>query len=231
LFLVASLTVFALLVARVVRAPGGTWRLILAAAGLAVAGAFLLPPESAFRQDIAESLNNLAWLGIALVPVGAYALVLARLRRRTGADSARAVSERPRGLVRIEGDARLIADTRAALELEAKALRDCKEEGFSLGWRAEDGQLVGHVRVRLECGLADVEMIWVRAEHRRKGIGSRLYGAAESELRTAGAERIVASVADWQVPGFFLRQGLREIARVQTTSGHVRSLMDKVLDS
>lgn len=231
MFLVASLTVFALLIARVMCAPRGTSRFIFAAAGLVVAGAFLLPSESAFRQDLAASLSNLAWLGVALVPVGAYALVLRRLRRRAGADGVRNATERPRGLVRITEDAALVEETRTALDTEARRLNDCNIEGFSLAWRREDGQLVGHVRVRLECGLADVDMIRVRTEDRRQGIGSRLYGAAETELRAAGAERVVASVADWQVPEFFLRQGFREVARVPMADGRTRSLFEKGLDS
>jgi ribosomal protein S18 acetylase RimI-like enzyme len=231
LFLVVSLTIFALLIARVMRAPRGTWRFILAAAGLVVAGTFLLPSDNAFRQDIADSLNNLGWLGVALVPVGAYAIVLRRLRRRTGADGARNATGHPRGLVRIEKDAALIEATRTALDAEARMLNSCNQEGFSLGWRADDGRLAGHVRVRLECGVADVEMIWVRGEDRRQGIGTRLYGAAETELRAAGAERVVASVADWQVPEFFLRQGFREVARIPMADGRVRSLLEKALDS
>jgi ribosomal protein S18 acetylase RimI-like enzyme len=231
LFLVVSLTVFALLVARLVRAPRGTWRFVLAAAGLVVAGAFLLPSDNAFRQDIAASVNSLAWLGLAMIPVGAYALVLRRVRRRTGADAPREVSGHPRGLVRIVDDAALIKDTRALLDAETQQLTGCKQERFSLGWRANDGRLVGHLRVRLECGLADVEMIWVSAEDRRQSIGTQLWAAAEVELRAAGAERIVASVADWQMPEFFERQGCREVARVPMAGGKTRRIMEKVLDS
>jgi ribosomal protein S18 acetylase RimI-like enzyme len=230
LFLVVSLTVFALLVARVVRAPRGTWRFIVAAAMLVVAAAFLLPPDNAFRRDIAASVSNLAWLGVAMIPVGAYALVLRRLRRRTGADGLRQASAHPRGVVRIVDDAALIKDTRAALDAEAQMLTGCKTGDFSLGWRAEDGRLSGHVRVRLECGLADVEMLWVRSENRRQGIGTRLWAAAEAELRAAGAERVVVNVADWQVPKFFDRQGFREAARVPMTDGRTRKIMEKVLE-
>jgi ribosomal protein S18 acetylase RimI-like enzyme len=231
LFLVVSLTIFALLVARVLRAPRGTWRFIVAAAGLVVAGAFLLPPDNAFRQDIAASVNTLAWLGVAMIPVGIYAFVLRRLRRRTGADGPKEPPVHPRGLVRIVDDAALASDTRAALDAEAQVLTGCKQENFSLGWRAEDGRLAGHVRLRLECGLADVEMIRVNAEDRRQGIATRLWAAAEAELRAAGAERIVASVAEWQVPEFFGRQGFREVARVPMTGGRTRRIMEKVLDS
>ncbi len=213
------------------RAPKETWRFIVAAAGFVVAGAFLLPPENAFRQDIAASVNNLAWLGLALVPVGAYALVLRRLRRRTGADGPRKASEHPRGLVRIVDDAALSRDTRVALDAETQALTGCKQESFSLGWRAEDGRLAGHVRVRLECGLADVEMIRVAAEDRRQGIGTRLWEAAEEELRAAGAERVVVCVADWQVPEFFGKLGFREIARVPAAGGKARRILEKVLES
>jgi ribosomal protein S18 acetylase RimI-like enzyme len=176
-------------------------------------------------------VNNLAWLGVAMIPVGIYALVLRRLRRRAGADGPREASAHPRGVVRIVDDAALIKDTRAGLDAEALSLTGCKQESFSLGWRAEDGRLAGHVRVRLECGLADVEMIWVRAEDRRHGIATRLWAAAETELRAAGAERVVASAADWQVPGFFERQGFREVARVPMTVGRTLRIMEKVLES
>jgi ribosomal protein S18 acetylase RimI-like enzyme len=133
--------------------------------------------------------------------------------------------------VRILDDAALIKDTRAALDAEAQMLTGCKTGDFSLGWRAEDGRLSGHLRVRLECGLADVEMIWVRAEDRRLGIGTRLWAAAEVELRATGAERVVVNVADWQVPEFFERRGFSEVARVPMTGGKARRIMEKVLES
>ena len=84
---VLALTALALGVARLARAPKGTWRYILGVAAAILLASQFLPAGHPFREDVAESSYNLAWLGIALIPVGIYGLWIRRLRVRSGADA------------------------------------------------------------------------------------------------------------------------------------------------
>ncbi len=203
---VLSLTVFALLAARLFKAPRGSWRLILGAAVAGVAASQLLAPGHPLRVDVAGGARSLFWIAVALVPVAAYALMIRRLRRRSGA-ALPEVPERPRGLVQIAQDAALADETRASLDRETEAATGTAPARLSLGWRAADGALAGHLRLRLEPDCAEVEALHVAPAHRRAGIGTSLVTAAAAEAQARGATRLRAVVADWQAPQFFASLG------------------------
>ena len=80
-----ALTAFALLLARLLRAPRGTWRLILAAAVLLALAGQLLPPGTPYRIA-PEVLRAWGWVLLAALPFAAYGLLIRHLRHRTGAD-------------------------------------------------------------------------------------------------------------------------------------------------
>jgi GNAT superfamily N-acetyltransferase len=199
---VLSLTVFALLLARVMRAPRGTWRYIVGAAALVLAASQLLPPGNAFRADVADSASGLLLLGLALAPVAGYALLVRSIRRRTLADERPAAPGHPVGLVLIAEDGALARDTEQALEAETGEAT----ERLSVGWRDPAGALVGHARLRLRRGLADLELLWVAEEARGQGIGRRLIDGAAAEARRRGASGLVASVPE-AAGGFLQRNG------------------------
>jgi ribosomal protein S18 acetylase RimI-like enzyme len=197
---ILALALFALLLARALQAPPGTWRWIVGAAALALVASQLLPAGHPYRVDLAGSARLALWIGLAAVPVAAYALWLRGLRRRSGVAAA-PERPRPRGLVQFAEDAALAAETAAALEAEAPGRR------LSLGWRGADGGLEGHLRLRVAGELAEVEQLRVAPAARRRGVGRALLGAAEGEAAGLGARRIGAAVADWQAPEFFAAAG------------------------
>lgn len=228
MFQVVSLAVFALLVARLLRAPAGSWRWIAAAAVAVLAGSQLLPEGNAFRADVAGSLRSLFWVGVAAIPVAAYAVMIRRLRRRTGAiGTAPAPTTRPRGLVQFSDDSALAAETAAALAGEAAAA--LPGDRLSLGWRDEDGTLAGHLRLRIADGAAEIEMLRVSPTVRRQGIGAALLRAGEGEAAARGAARIGALVADWQAPGFFAGAGYAAAPPHLVGGGLERRWMEKAL--
>jgi GNAT superfamily N-acetyltransferase len=224
MFLIAILTLFALLLARVVGAPQGAWRPILAAAGLVVLGGQFLAPGHPLRVDLVATARLAFWLGLAAIPVGIYAVFLRRLRRRTGADRLNDAAPRRVGLVRIDDDRRLAADTRAALEDETPG-----GGTLSLAWRDPDGALVGHIRLRRFADAAEVEAIRVAPERRGDGIGGRLLSAAERELRADGVNRISAAAGDWQSPEFFTHAGYRAEGSDDLGGGRSRLRLGKDL--
>lgn len=215
MFQVLSLTVFALLLARVMRAPRGTWRWIVGAAVAVLAASQLLPPGNPFREDVRGSLDTLLWIGLALVPVAGYALVIRAIRRRTQPVGTEPPPARPTGLVLIPEDGLLAQDTEAALAEETGTAT----ERVSVGWRDDDGRLVGHARLRLRRDLADLELLWVAREARGQGIGARLVSQAAAEARRRGARALLAAVGAGENAAFLARQGFRPYGSLDDLHG------------
>lgn len=223
---VAAFTLFALLLARLVGAPRGSWRYVLGAAAAVLVVSQALPEGNAFRQDVAGSARALLWIGLAAAPIAAYAVVLRGLRRRTGVDAPPQAAH-PEGLVQFPDDAALSADTGTALVAETEAA--LSGERVSLGWRAEDGGLAGHLRLRLRGDVAEIEMLRVEPDRRGRGVGAALVRAAELEARARGARRIGLLAGDWQAPEFFAREGYAAGAAHDLGGGRTRRWLEKAL--
>jgi GNAT superfamily N-acetyltransferase len=61
------------------------------------------------------------------------------------------------------------------------------------------------------CGF--IELLWVRADYRRRGLGARLLEAGESEIRRRGCDQVALSTYSFQAPGFYIRAGYIECGR------------------
>ncbi len=217
---------FALLLARVVRAPKGTWRYILAAAVAALLASQLLPDGNAYKEDVAGSARTLFWIGLGLVPVGAYAIVVSHVRKRTGVDDP-AAHAHPQGLVQFADDATLAVDTASALASATDEV--LAAESVSFGWRDDTGRLIGHVRVQLVGDLAEIELLRIEPDHWRNGIGSALLRAAMGEAHRRGARRVGAFVGDWQTPEVFVANGFSRGAVLPAGRGQNRTWLDRPL--
>lgn len=77
----------------------------------------------------------------------------------------------------------------------------------------ESGGLVGGLAGWTWAGLFGIEMLWVRAQSREDGWGSRILRAAQDEARRRGCDRACVSSFTFQAPGFYERHGYRETGR------------------
>lgn len=88
----------------------------------------------------------------------------------------------------------------------------------------EDGEVVGFVELKED---GDLDMLYVRKDAVRRGIGQRLYNAAEQEARSRGLGRIFTEASITARP-FFERQGFR-VAREQTVAARGVSMTNFVM--
>jgi ribosomal protein S18 acetylase RimI-like enzyme len=81
--------------------------------------------------------------------------------------------------------------------------------------RDERGDLVAGVAGWTWAGCGYVDQLWVRADHRGRGIGTRLLDAFEAEARTRGCDLMVVATHSFQAPRLYERRGYAERGRVE----------------
>lgn len=62
-------------------------------------------------------------------------------------------------------------------------------------------------------GCGYIELLWVRADYRRRGLGARLLEAGESEIRRRGCDQVGLSTYSFQAPAFYIHAGYIECGR------------------
>lgn len=108
-----------------------------------------------------------------------------------------------------------VVDDRLAAELSAIYLVNVEATGIGDGrWlRAavrEDGELMARLAGWTWGGCGYVDSLWVRADHRGHGLGSRLLAAAEAEASARSCTQMVLSTHSFQAPDMYLRRGYVE---------------------
>lgn len=62
-------------------------------------------------------------------------------------------------------------------------------------------------------GCGYIDLIWVRSDCRRRGMGTRLLEAGEGEIRRRGCDHVALSTYSFQAPAFYVRVGYVECGR------------------
>jgi GNAT superfamily N-acetyltransferase len=97
---------------------------------------------------------------------------------------------------------------------------------FALAW--QDGELVGGVAGRTIYGHFLIEVVWVREDLRRTGLGKRLMQAAEDEACKRGCVAAQVDTLSFQGLDFYPKLGFRIVGKVPDfPPGHDRYFMLK----
>src|SRR5262245_282558 len=81
-------------------------------------------------------------------------------------------------------------------------------------------------------GTCEVRQFWVEESQRHRGLGTKLFEAAEQEARRRGCTQIVLTTFSFQAPAFYERHGFEVIATIDDQPrGHRNVLMRKRLAS
>ena len=106
------------------------------------------------------------------------------------------------------------------------------DDGRSLSCFLRDvvGQLFAGLDGFTWGGYAKVEFLWVAAEHRGRGLGSRLLAAAEREALARGCGSVVLDTHEFQAPGFYRKHGYTLVGTtLETPRGYRQFLFQKRL--
>ena len=79
--------------------------------------------------------------------------------------------------------------------------------------RDDDGDLRAGLFGWTWGGCGYVDLLWVRADQRGSGLGTRLLAVAEQEIARRNCDRVALSTHSFQAPGFYARFGYRECGR------------------
>lgn len=87
------------------------------------------------------------------------------------------------------------------------------QDQFSVKVVDDAGEIVGGLTAWTWAGLCGISMLWIRADSRKDGWGSKILLAAEQEARRRGCDRIAVSSFTFQAPEFYQRHGYVETGR------------------
>ena len=93
-----------------------------------------------------------------------------------------------------------------------------------------EGNLIGGILGGTYWGWMYVDILWVRENHRKKGIGSKLLSAAEKEAKSRGCHHVHLDTMSWQAPKFYEKHGYTVIGILpDIPSGNQKYLLMKEL--
>ena len=93
-----------------------------------------------------------------------------------------------------------------------------------------DGNIIAGLLGGTYWGWLYVDILWVREDHRRNGIGTRLLLEAEKEASRRGCHHVHLDTMSWQAPEFYRKHGYEVIGILpDIPKGHQKYLLTKAL--
>lgn len=106
-----------------------------------------------------------------------------------------------------------------------------EQQYIRLNARDESGRLLGGLRSFVFLYWLNIEVLFVEADVRGSGLGSRLLAEAERQAIELGAKHAKLETFEWQAPAFHRRHGYEEYSRIDDyASGFYLALMRKSLE-
>jgi GNAT superfamily N-acetyltransferase len=98
--------------------------------------------------------------------------------------------------------------------------------------RDESGRIIGGISGSTWGGGCEIRQFWVEQSHRRRGLGTLLFQAAEREARRRGCSQMLLMTFSFQAPQFYEKNGFEIVATIADhPQGHRNLLMRKCLDA
>jgi ribosomal protein S18 acetylase RimI-like enzyme len=112
--------------------------------------------------------------------------------------------------------------------IETTGIRDVRE--VLVTETGDDGELLGGLYGWTWGGTCWIQALWVRADMRTRGLGSRLLQAAEEHARHDGCLQLALDTHSFQAPDFYARHGFEVMGTLPDyPAGHAHLLMRKRL--
>lgn len=93
-----------------------------------------------------------------------------------------------------------------------------------------DGNIIGGILGGTYWGWMYIDIMWVREDHRRKGLGSKLISEAEKEAVRRGCHHVHVDTMSWQAPEFYKKHGYEVIGVLpDIPKGNEKYLLMKAL--
>ena len=75
----------------------------------------------------------------------------------------------------------------------------------------DEGNIIGGILGGTYWGWMYIDILWVKENHRKKGIGSKLLREAEKEAIRRGCHHVHLDTMSWQAPEFYKKHGYEVI--------------------
>jgi GNAT superfamily N-acetyltransferase len=128
-----------------------------------------------------------------------------------------------------DADAAIIERGLADFDAEQVGIRD-RQRVAVLARDHATGQTLGGILGRTSLGMLFVDLVYLPEALRGQDLGSRMMAMVEQEAVRRGCRSGALITTSFQAPGFYARQGWRELARMPCNPpGAFRVLMSKTL--
>ena len=100
-------------------------------------------------------------------------------------------------------------------EFNSRATGISGGEWLAIFVRDERDRIVAGISGNTWGGTCEVRQFWVEESRRHRGLGTKLFQAAEQEARRRGCTQIVLMTFSFQAPGFYARHGFEVLATIE----------------